>query len=141
MLFGWLEPHAVAGHCLVVAKNGGCFECGVNTLGQFVHKVATFDAKTISKEPGACTHYQQYGPTALMPVASMIASVTIEALLTYPNDSTLNSWISSEEHLKSVNAHISEAWSDEVVKSGYLRTFRKKWDKSENCAACRQTII
>ena len=79
MLFGWLEPHAVAGHCLVVAKNGGCFECGVNTLGQFVHKVATFDAKTISKEPGACTHYQQYGPTALMPVASMIASVTIEA--------------------------------------------------------------
>src|SRR5262249_24268097 len=66
LLFGLLEPHAVAGHCLVVSKRGGCLECGVNTFGQFIPKVVTFDTTTTSKEPGACTHYQQYGPTALM---------------------------------------------------------------------------
>jgi molybdopterin/thiamine biosynthesis adenylyltransferase len=141
ILFGWLEPHAVAGHCLVVSKNGGCLECGVNTFGQFMHKVATFDTTTISKEPGACTHYQQYGPTALMPVASMIASVATESLLSFPTVSTLNSWISSEDHFKSLNANISEDWAEQIGGSEYSRTFRKTWNKSKTCAVCLKTAV
>jgi molybdopterin/thiamine biosynthesis adenylyltransferase len=138
VFLSWLEPHAVAGHCLAIVQNGGCFECAANTFGQFIHAVAEFKKTPISKEPGGCTHYQHYGPTALMPVASMIASIVIESLLSSPTDSFLNTWISSAEHFKSVQADLTDIWAPEVGKAGYSRTFRKPWSKSTSCVVCAQ---
>jgi molybdopterin/thiamine biosynthesis adenylyltransferase len=136
ILFGWLEPYAVAGHCLAVTRKGGCFHCGANRFGQFIHSVAEFEKAPIAKEPGGCTYYQHYGPTALLPIASMIASVVIESLLTPPTDSFLNTWISNEDHFKSVNANLSNNWTPEVRKFGYSRMFRNPWVKSSSCTLC-----
>jgi hypothetical protein len=139
LLLGWLEPYAVAGHCLVVSHDGGCFECSSNAFGQFERSVANFKETTISREPGGCAHYQRYGPIALMPVASMIASVAVESLLNAPAESFLHTWVSSAEHFKSVGAGLSEAWAQEVDRSGYSRTFRKPWKKSNSCRLCTKT--
>lgn len=136
LLFGWLEPHAVAGHCLIIAKEGGCFECGVNEFGQFSDSVANFQQSTISKEPGGCAHYQQYGPTALIPVASMIATAAIGALLEPPLKSLLNTWVSSKEHFDSVGGCLTEKWSQQVGSERYSKTFKKLWDKSSACQLC-----
>ena len=136
VFLGWLEPHAVAGHCLAIAQQGGCFECAANSSGLFNHAVAQYDKTQISKEPGGCTHYQHYGPTALMPVASMIASTAVESLLGSSTDSILNTWISSEEHFKAVKANLTNVWASEVGKAGYSRTFRKPWNKSTSCVIC-----
>jgi sulfur-carrier protein adenylyltransferase/sulfurtransferase len=134
--FGWIEPYAVAGHCLVVVKNGGCFECGVNDFGQFLEKVSVFDGKTMSKEPGGCTHYQQYGPTALVPIASMIASTIVDSLLNPPSGSCLHTWVSSADHFKSVGATVSEKWFPRIIAEGYSRTFVQTWNKSNSCQQC-----
>ncbi len=136
VLLGWLEPYAVAGHCLVISKNGGCFECSSNDFGQFYHNVANFKDKTISREPGGCAHYQHYGPTALMPVASMIASVVIELLLNPSDQSFLSTWVSNAEHFKSIGASLAEAWVKDVDKGGYSRTFSKLWNRSDTCHLC-----
>ena len=139
VLLGWLEPYAVAGHCLIISKNGGCFECSSNEFGQFQHNVANFKDKTISREPGGCAHYQHYGPAALMPVASMIASVVIELLLNTSDQSFLNTWVSNAEHFKSVGASLAEAWVQDVGNGGYSRTFRKLWNRSDICHLCVPT--
>jgi molybdopterin/thiamine biosynthesis adenylyltransferase len=136
LILGWLEPHAVAGHCLVITKEGGCFECSSNEYGQFTNNVADFSGTTISREPGGCTHYQHYGPTALMPVASMIASVAVDSLLNTPKESALNTWISNAEHFKLVGASVKIEWVPQVEQGGYSRMFHKLWNKSASCSLC-----
>ena len=136
VLFGWLEPYAVAGHCLAVCTKGGCFRCCVNEFGQVENPVAAFGGTTISREPGGCTHYQRYGTTALMPVASMISSIVLESLLFTPEDSYLNTWISAEEHLKSVGATLTTFWASRVGSESFSHTFRTPWYRSEQCPFC-----
>ncbi len=136
LMLGWLEPYAVAGHCLSISQNGGCFKCYSNEFGQFLHHVANFRETTLSKEPGGCTHYQSYGPTSLMPVASMIASTAIDMLIMPSSDSCLNTWISSDEHFKSVGASIADSWVQEIRSGGYSRVFKKLWKKSDSCTLC-----
>ena len=135
----WLEPHAVAGQCLVISQEGGCFECAADVYGKFNDKVANFTPEeTISKELGGCTHYQHYGPTALMPVASMVASVAVESLLNTSTESFLNTWVSSAEHFKSVGASPTEVWEEDIKSQGYSKTFRKLWRRSNSCKVCTQ---
>lgn len=136
VLLSWLEPHAVAGHCLVIGTTGGCFECAANTYGQFTKAVASFKEPPMSKEPGGCTHYQHYGPSALVPVASMIASVVIDSLLTKPARSSLSTWISGKDHFASVKADVSELWMPEISCSGYSKIFHKSWEKFSGCPVC-----
>ena len=98
VLLGWMEPFAAAGHCMVIGPNGGCFRCAANSMGQFAHSVSSFDGGTLSKDSAGCAHYQRYGPLALMPVASLVATTAVDCLLDSPNYSQLRTWISSEEH-------------------------------------------
>lgn len=140
ILFGWVEPHAVAGHCLTVTRNGGCFECGVNEYGQFFKSVAQFEKAPLAKEPGGCTYYQHYGPIALMPIASMIAASVVEALLHHPPDSRLKTWISSQDHFTSVQAVPTNAWKETIEKGGYSRLYLNQWPKSNSCRVCANQI-
>jgi len=71
-----------------------------------------------------------------MPVASMIATVVIEALLDYPLKSNLNTWVSSKEHIDSVKGCLTQQWSEKVGSCGFSRTYTKNWDKSESCQLC-----
>jgi molybdopterin/thiamine biosynthesis adenylyltransferase len=138
LCLGWLEPFAVAGHCLMIIPSGGCFECAADEYGRFNYAVAKFDTPPLSKEPGGCTHYQHYGPIALMPVATLISSVAVESLSAGVSNSMLKTWISSKEHFDAVQANISTNWSSEIGQLGFLHTFQRKWDKVPSCAVCSQ---
>jgi hypothetical protein len=140
VLFGWVEPYAVAGHCLTVARDGGCFECGTNEFGQFLKAVAAFEKTPLAKEPGGCTYYQHYGPIALMPIASMIAAKVIECLLHLPPHSSLETWISNEEHFRSVQAVLTETWEISIQKAGYSHLYRTQWPKSNSCCICANRV-
>jgi hypothetical protein len=137
VLFGWLEPYGVAGHCLGVVANGGCFRCGTNRFGQFMYSVAEYSKAPLSIEPGGCTQYQHYGPTALLSIASMIASIVVESLLMPPPASFLATWLSTEDHFKATQATISNPWRSEVETLGYSRVSRKSWQSSDSCTVCR----
>ena len=141
LVFGWIEPYAVAGHCLVLGREGGCFECGANEFGQFSHAVASFANATIHKEPGGCANYQRYGPVAMMPVVSLVASTVIESLLSTSSNSCLNTWVSSRDQINSNGATLTECWKPQVETSGYSRVFQKTWTKSKTCLVCTQAPI
>lgn len=135
LVMGWLEPYAVAGHCLVMA-GPGCYECAANSYGGFTKAVAAFPGTTLQREPGGCTHYQQYGPTALMPVASLIASSVVDVLTQPPSTSRLHTWVSSEDHFQSVHATVTPAWQERLSHEGYQRTFHTEWARVEHCRVC-----
>ena len=136
LLFGWVEPHAVAGHCLTIAGDGGCLECGANEYGQFLDAVAQYENTPLAKEPGGCTYYQNYGPIALLPIASMVAASVVEALLHRPTASSLKTWIGSQDHFSKVRAALTDVWMATVEKGGHSREYRKNWSKSTSCRVC-----
>ena len=134
LIFGWLEPHAVAGHALFVSDKGGCFECGMSKYGLFERRVAEFSEETLAKEPGGCAYYQRYGPAALMPVATLIATVALESLEEKPKVSRLNTWISTENHFTSTGAEIRPEWKGKVANAGTIVT---EWPGLEDCSVCK----
>ncbi len=136
MIFGWLEPYAVAGHCLVSVAEGGCLACGMNRFGQFDHRVGDFEGTTLVREPGGCAHYQQYGPTALLPVASLISSEVLECLSDPPGESRITTWVSSERHFSEVGASISRSWSKRIQDEGYEKMYPRTWEPAWDCRVC-----
>jgi sulfur-carrier protein adenylyltransferase/sulfurtransferase len=136
ILYGWLEPYAVAGHCLVSVPGSGCLACGMNSLGQFQHNVADFKDITLKREPGGCTHYQQYGSTALLPVASMISSTALQCLNKSPENSILKTWVSDKTHLSSVKADLTDQWDQRVGTGGFEKIYCYDWDVMGECPAC-----
>ena len=136
IIFGWLEPYAVAGHCFISIKNHGCLACEMNNFGQFNYSVSEFSTSTLKREPGGCTHYQQYGATALLPTASLITTNALNVLKNLPGESILNTWISDSEHFHYSKAIITEKWKSRIMDKGFSRIYKTYWEKSMDCKAC-----
>ena len=136
ILFGWLEPYAVAGHCLISVKESGCLACRVNHFGQFKYKVSQFPGNTLKREPGGCTHYQQYGPTALLPVASLISSNALHCLNDSPTRSILKTWVSDPQHFSLAGAEVNKVWERRINAEGYAKVYSTDWDSTKDCQVC-----
>lgn len=136
IIYGWVEAYAIAGHCLLSTPGSGCRACGIDHTGQWTHAVGHFGGVTLTKEPGGCSYYQEYGPTALLPVAAMISNRSLKALNERPSISTLSTWISDESHLARVGASIADEWQE--VKRGdiYSRIHTREWPCKTGCRKC-----
>ena len=136
ILYGWLEPYAVAGHCLISVKGSGCLACKMNKFGYFDLKVAKFPGKTLKREPGGCTHYQQYGPIAILPVASLISTSILLYLNNPIRESILKTWVSDQKHFSRANAEITEVWKNRINNEGYSKVYTTNWNTSKDCQVC-----
>lgn len=136
ILYGWLEPYAVAGHCLISIKGSGCLACKMKRFGHFKLKVAEFPGITLKREPGGCTHYQQYGPIALLPVASLISTNVLLYLNNPTRESILKTWISDQKHFSRANAEITEVWKNRINNKGYSKVYTTTWNASKDCQVC-----
>ncbi|WP_319478567.1 ThiF family adenylyltransferase [Marispirochaeta aestuarii] len=135
VLFTWLEPYAVAGHCFV-SSNKGCLNCHMNELGQFTHAVSELKDGTLKREPGGCTFYQPYGPTMLLHTVIMSCRVLLKHLIN-PIDSTLYTWISDEDHFNDIEGNITEEWSEPIREKGYSRVYENVLTNGY-CEICSQ---
>jgi molybdopterin/thiamine biosynthesis adenylyltransferase len=136
VIYAWLEPFAIAGHCFISTPGSGCIECCMNNKGIFNKRVACFDYDILKRETGTCTYYQEYGPSALMPILSMVVSEIIKNLSSFSNESTLSTWISDKNHLKSVNAILTEEWTTQVNNLGYSTIYHNKITPNSKCKIC-----
>src|SRR3990172_4038392 len=136
VIYGWLEPYAVAGHCLISIKSSGCLSCGMNEYGHFKYNVADYQDLTLKREPGGCTHYQQYGPTALLPVASLVSTTILSCLNDLPYTSKLKTWVSDQDHFIRAKAGLSDLWKDKIKFEGFSKVYSSDWDSSIDCNVC-----
>lgn len=135
VLFTWLEPYAVAGHCFI-SSNTGCLNCYMNDFGQFNYAISKKNENILIREPGGCTFYQPYGPTALFNIVTMSCRIILKHL-NNPIDSILYSWVSDEDHFKNLEVKISDKWMDLIIEKGYSRIYETVLP-SKNCKLCKK---
>jgi molybdopterin/thiamine biosynthesis adenylyltransferase len=136
VIYAWLEPFAVAGHCFISISGSGCIECCMDSKGIFNKQVARFNYDILKRETGTCTYYQEYGPSALMPILSMIVSETIKYLSSSSNDSILSTWISDRNHFNDVSAVLTGEWIAQLNDFGYSTIYHNKITPNNRCKIC-----
>lgn len=136
-IFAWLEPYGFAAQVLACGPNGGCLECGMDALGKFHDRVLDFENGTLKKEPGGCAYYQQYGPTKILPLASLIVDTAIRRLTNEDKNSTLLTILEDLSSPSDFGGAVRDQYL-EYKGSSHSQTIGKKWAVRPDCSCCNQ---
>lgn len=134
-IFAWLEPYGFAAQVLVCGPEGGCLECGMDRLGKFQNRVLDFENGTLKKEPGGCAYYQQYGPTKILPLASLIVDSAIRRLTEEDKSSKLLTILEDLSSPSQCGGTVRNEYS--IYKgSDHSQTIGKDWSINPECNCC-----
>ncbi|MBN9506671.1 MAG: ThiF family adenylyltransferase [Altererythrobacter sp.] len=81
ILYAWAEPHAAAGHAVLIGKIGGCLACGLSPTGEALFRAAEFAVPTLQREAACGNYFQPYGASEITAIASMAADLALDHLL------------------------------------------------------------
>lgn len=110
IVYGWTEPHAAAGHAIVVSTGGDRLRDGLDATGS-PHLVATRWAhETRQYEPACGAAFDPYGPVELGFITSMVAQTALDALLGQAVSATHRIWLARRAFVEAAGG----AWSDEL---------------------------
>ena len=139
VLYCWTEPHAVAGHAVVIAPKGGCFQCHIGRTGSPSFNVVEWQdgSNTQQEEPACGVHYTPYGPIELGYVNTMISEVALDCLLDPPASSSNRVYAASEHRLKDIGGQWTAEWLAERENAGSGLQIRERQWTNTYCAACR----
>lgn len=137
IIYGWTEPHACAGHAVLIAEQGGCLACHFDGIGKFNGALSTWKSETRRNEPACGALFQPYGPVELSGTVSLISKLALECVLGLRTQSTHQMWIGARA-LVEENGGI---WNEEMLLrhgSGGRDNLRLNadWDRNENCGFC-----
>lgn len=139
VIYGWTEPHACAGHAVVIVSEGGCLRCGFTAIGQPTLRVTDWPSGTTFKQEPACgVVFQPYGPVELMHIEATIAELALDALLGVVTESRHRIWVGRRTQLDAAGGTWNTAWTETVghrPEGGFL--LDRSWSRSNVCDACR----
>lgn len=137
VLFGWIEPHAVAGHGLLVHPQlGGCLACGSTATGVFTCAVCAPGTDTMQQGAGCGDFYQPYGVTEMLPSAALIAQLGMDFLKGTVPESELRTWLGPASTFVRHGLSVHEPWEPAVVATPYGAVYRKPWPVVPACPYC-----
>lgn len=136
VIFGWFEAHALAGHALLVADNGGCFGCGTDEFGNFSHHLTVWPEESeMLREPACGGYYQPYGPGQMAATQGLVATMAVDALTAAIPHSELRSWVAAKARVEAAGGH----WADKAFSSGVGSDggfITQKWSALPTCGLC-----
>lgn len=135
-IFAWLEPYGFAAQVLVCGPEGGCLECGMDSLGKFKDRVLEFENGTLKKEPGGCAYYQEYGPTKILPLASLIVDTAIHRLANEDRSSELLTILEDIISPSEYGGSVREKYM-KYTGLNHSQTIGEKWTLSLDCKCCK----
>lgn len=139
MLFGWTEPHAVAGHAVGLVGGEGCLGCGLSDWGEPLLPVASWPQGPGRRgEPACGVMYQPYGPTELSHVAALVAEAALDMLLKREAKPFHRVWIAREQIMARAGGVWSEPWK--AAQGGEPRgacIAEREWARRDDCPFCR----
>ncbi|MER9920876.1 MULTISPECIES: ThiF family adenylyltransferase [unclassified Mesorhizobium] len=110
IVYGWTEPHAAAGHAIVISGVEDRLRDGLDATG-LPHLVATrWAQETRRYEPACGAAFDPYGPVELGFITSMVAQTTLDALLGQAPSATHRIWLARRTFVEAAGG----AWSDEL---------------------------
>jgi len=137
IVYGWTEPHACAGHAVVISRGmNTCFACGFRDSGLPRLKVAEWSGSTVQQEPGCGAVFQPYGPTELSHTTTLVAELALDVLLGSVNGPEHRIWACRERFLRSVAGAWTDAWMELTngrSEGGFV--FDRLWD-NPGCGVC-----
>ena len=138
IIYGWVEPHAVAAHSVVIIGRDACLRCGVNEKGRPDLAVTEWtEVGGSSHEPACDSAFTPYGPTELC-WAHALLSNTIVAVITGDLKSSCHRvWIGYRHHVEAAGGKWAPKWISEIGDPGAGGiTVETEWPPCESCPVC-----
>jgi molybdopterin/thiamine biosynthesis adenylyltransferase len=138
ILYAWTEPHAAAGHAVVLRAASPCLQCGMTTHGEAKFKVTDWpNGSETRNEPGCGAVFQPYGPVELQGTISLAASLALDSLLDKFDGAVHRIWAGPSTLLQDAGGKWSKIWVNEHPEreSGGIQV-QLEWSKDELCPIC-----
>lgn len=134
-LFTWIEPHAVAGHAVLVhPMQGGCMECVSDSWGTFAMR--TCDVPPQAKPAGCAGAFQPYGVAEMIPTASLAVQTGVDYLVGRINASESRSWLGPKTLFDQHGLTLFPAWADKLARQPYGSIYHEALAPLATCRCC-----
>ncbi|SNT02338.1 E2 family protein B [Tardiphaga sp. OK246] len=110
IVYGWTEPHAAAGHAIIISAAGDRLRAGLDPYGSPFLVAVRWAQDTRRYEPACGAAFDPYGPVELGFVTSMIAQAALDALLGQAASGTHRIWLARRPFVEDAGG----TWSDEL---------------------------
>jgi hypothetical protein len=138
IVFGWTEPHAVAGQAVLLTGGDGCLLCHFEEDGLPKLKIAKWKQETMLSEPACGGSFQPYGPVEIMAINSMIASLVIDSLLGKASSNLHRVYVSDEARIHETGGEVTAEWRSfrGAVPGDISAVLTLAWPKKIGCTHC-----
>ena len=138
VIYGWVEPHAVAAHSVVIFGRDACFRCGVNDRGRPDFAVTAWPEDGGNRHAPACNSvFTPYGPTELCWAHALLSDTAIAVITGEMKSSCHRVWIGYRRHVEAAGGTWTSRWISEMGDPGAGGiTMEREWPASESCPVC-----
>jgi hypothetical protein len=137
VIYGWLEPHGLAGHGLLVTGKGGCLACGRGDGGTVREPVIEWANEPIMKVPACGGWFTPHGAIDSGPAKEMIAQLALDTLSGSTCNSTQRIFIGDHRRIESHGGIVREPWRSYGGDPAILnRTITRPWPANPQCPLC-----
>ncbi|TMM45554.1 MULTISPECIES: ThiF family adenylyltransferase [Sphingomonadales] len=137
VLYAWAEPHAAAGHAVLIGKSGGCLACGLSSTGQPLFCAAEFPASTLQREAACGNYFQPYGVPEITAIASMAADLALDHLLDRAGDGVYRIASGREPAIGRVGGSWTNDWRAATQNRPSATMVERVWRHDPVCPACK----
>lgn len=138
ILYAWAEPHAAAGHAVLIGRTGGCLACGLSPTGQAWFRAADFPAPTLQREAACGNYFQPYGAPEIATIASMAADLALDRLLDRADDGAYRIVSGREPAIDRAGGTWTEDWRAATQNRPSATLVERIWRHDPVCPACYQ---
>lgn len=110
IVYGWTEPHAAAGHAIVIFAAGDQLRGGLDAYGSPGLVAVRWAQETRHYEPACSAAFDPYGPVELGFVTSMVAQTALDVLLGQAKSGTHRIWLARRASVEAAGG----MWSDRM---------------------------
>lgn len=143
IMYVWTEPHACAGHAVLVTPSGPCFRCGFDPSGRPKLELTVWPSdRRQQREPACGAVFQPYGPVELLGTISAGASLALDSLLGKLDSATHRIWAGPQTLLLEAGGKWSEEWSKkhgDRAEGGFQE--QQNWPRDLDCPVCSVASI
>lgn len=107
-VYGWMEPHALATHAVLIGRSGARFADGFDEHGQFRLPVVSGSKPAPPECGGAST---PFGAVELANAQALVAKLVIDALRGVVAAPLWRSWLADEVSFEEAHASVTSDWA------------------------------
>ena len=143
VIYGWVEPNAMAAHAVLICGREACLRCGVDDKGRPHLEVTNWpDGSDRLQAPACGAVFTPYGPTELCWAHALLSEAVIDAIINEPKSPYHRVWIGSRSRVVVAGGTWAPKWVEEMGDPGAGGiTIERPWPASESCPVCAHRVF